>query len=224
MVTYVLAIITAFWLGILTSISPCPLATNIAAVSYISRKLNKRNVIISGIFYTIGRMAAYILVSAIIVFSIVSTPALSMFLQQHTPKIIGPLLIVTGMFLLELITVSIPGTKNMVNAQKYGLFAEVVIGFVFALSFCPVSAALFLGSLIPLAVSQNSVFVLPLIYGIGTAIPVLVFAILFTISAEKMGQWFNKVTAAELRIRQAFGIVLILIGVFFTLRYIFGIV
>jgi len=224
MSTFVLAVISAFWLGILTSISPCPLATNIAAVSYISRKLKKRNLILSSLLYTFGRMVAYFLVSIIIITSIVSIPTLSNALQTHMPKIIGPLLIITGMFLLELISLNIPGTKGLANAQKYGFFAEFLIGFIFALSFCPVSAALFFGSLIPLAISVESRFILPLIYGIGTAVPVVIFAALLTLGAEKMSIWFNRVTKAEIWIRRVFGVILILIGVFYSLRYIFKII
>ena len=224
MSSFFLAIFSAFWLGILTSISPCPLAANIAAVSYISRKLEKRNLILSSLLYTFGRMAAYFAVSMIIVTSLVSIPSLSNFLQSFMPKIIGPILIVTGMFLLELISIDIPGFKGLANAQKYGLFAEFMLGFVLAMSFCPVSAALFFGSLIPLAVSAQSKVILPLFYGIGTALPVVIFAFLLTVSAEKMSLWFKKITEIEKWVRKIFGIVLILIGLFYTLRYIFKII
>ncbi len=222
--TLILAVFTALWLGILTSISPCPLASNIAAVSYISRKLKKKSVILSGVLYTLGRMTAYTLISAVIVASIVSIPVLSNFLQMYMPKIVGPILILTGMFLLELISINLPGTKNLVDAEKYGLFAEFILGFIFAMALCPVSAALFFGSLIPLAVSQNSSFILPLFYGIGTALPVIVFSVLFSFGAEKVSLWFNRITAAELWIRKSFGVVMIGIGIYYSLKYIFEII
>lgn len=224
MSAFVLAVISAFWLGILTSISPCPLAANIAAVSYISKKLEKKSLILSSLLYTLGRMTAYFLISMIIVSALVSIPALSNFLQSFMPKIIGLILIVTGMFLLELISIDIPGLKGMENSQKFGFFAEFMLGLVLALSFCPVSAALFFGSLIPLAVSTQSRIILPLFYGIGTALPVVIFAVLLTISTEKMSQWFYKVTKVEKWVRRIFGIVLIVIGLFYTLRYIFKII
>jgi len=220
---FLFAAFSSLWLGILTSISPCPLATNIAAVSYISRKLKKKNVFLSGLLYTLGRVSAYFLISVIIVTSIVSIPIISNFLQINMPKIIGPILIVTGMFLLELLTLNIPGTKNLVDASKYGLFAEFLLGFIFALSFCPVSAALFFGSLIPLAVKHESRLLLPLLFGIGTAIPVILFSLLFSMGSEKVKPWFNRITKAELLIRKIFGTILIAIGIHYSLRYIFEI-
>jgi len=224
MTGFFLAIFSAFWLGILTSISPCPLASNIAAVSYISKKLEKRSLILSSILYTAGRMTAYFIISLVIVSTLVSIPALSNFLQSFMPKIIGPLLIVTGMFLLELISINIPGFKGVSQERKFGFFTEFMLGFLLALSFCPVSAALFFGSLIPLAVSNESRVILPLFYGIGTALPVVAFAILLTISTEKMSQWFNKVTKVEKWVRRIFGVILILIGIFYALRFIFKLI
>lgn len=217
------AVITAVWLGILTSISPCPLATNIAAVSYLSKNLtNKRSVVISSFLYTIGRMAAYTLVSAIIVVSIVSTPKLSHFLQVWGIKIIGPVLVITGAFLLELITIPMPSIGGeKINTAKFGHSGSFLLGFIFALSFCPVSAALFFGNLIPLAVSTESKFILPLIFGIGTALPVALFAILLALGSSKVGTLFNQITKVEKWVRNIFGTVLIIIGIYYTVMYVF---
>lgn len=216
------AVLSAIWLGILTSISPCPLATNIAAVSYLSKDISKkRTVLISSVFYTLGRMAAYTFVSAVIVISIVSTPQLSHFFQVWGVMIIGPVLIVTGAFLLEIFTIPMPSFGGRsIKPERFGSLGAFILGFIFALSFCPVSAALFFGTLVPLAVSAQSKFTLPLIYGIGTALPVILFAILLSISAEKVSLWFNKITAAEIWIRRVFGIVLIGIGVYYIFRYV----
>lgn len=177
---FLIALFSAFWLGVLTSVSPCPLATNIAAVSYISRKGERGNAILSSFGYTLGRMLAYISISGIISFSLLSIPTISVFLQFHMPKVIGPLLIVTGMFLLEMI--SLPFTEIGISKDnsKMEKSGGLLIGFLFALSFCPVSAALFFGSLIPLAVENESVILMPLFYGVGTAIPVVFFAVLLT--------------------------------------------
>lgn len=219
------ALVSAVWLGILTSISPCPLATNIAAVSYLSKDISKkRTVLISSVFYTLGRMIAYTFVSAVIVISIVSTPQLSHFFQVWGVMIIGPVLIVTGAFLLEIFTIPMPSFGGRsIKPERFGSLGAFILGFIFALSFCPVSAALFFGTLVPLAVSAQSKFTLPLIYGIGTALPVILFAILLSISAEKVSLWFRKITAAEIWIRRVFGIVLIFIGIYYTFRYVFEI-
>lgn len=219
------AIITSLWLGVMTSISPCPLATNIAAVSYLSKDLsNKRTVLISSAFYTLGRVIAYTFVSAVIVVSIISTPRLSHFLQVWGIKIIGPVLVVTGAFLLEIFTIPMPSFGgSSIKPERFGLIGAFILGFIFAMSFCPVSAALFFGSLIPLAVSAESKFALPLIYGVGTALPVIIFAILLSISAEKVSIWFKRITVAEIWIRRVFGLVLIFIGIYYTIRYVFEI-
>lgn len=216
------AIISAIWLGILTSISPCPLATNIAAVSYISKNLsNKRNVALSSLFYTIGRITAYTIISAIIVISIISTPRLSHLLQVWGIKLVGPIIIITGAFLLELITIPLPTFSTSFKPQTFGLAGSFFLGLIFAFSFCPVSAALFFGSLIPLAVLQQSKIMLPLLYGIGTALPVILFASLIAAGSSKIGTLFTKITKIEKWIRTIFGIILIILGVYYTVVYIF---
>jgi cytochrome c-type biogenesis protein len=78
-----LGIVTAVWLGLLTSISPCPLASNIAAISYIGRRVGSpRQVMLSGVLYTLGRSLAYVVLGALLVASVLSVPQLSMFLHN----------------------------------------------------------------------------------------------------------------------------------------------
>jgi cytochrome c biogenesis protein CcdA len=219
---------TALWLGILTSISPCPLATNIAAISFIGKKVGAIPVVmLSGLMYSLGRMAAYLAVGAIVVTGLLSIPALSMFLQRYMIMILGPVLILTGMFLLELLTISLPGAGFGRYAEKVagrgGVLGAGLLGILFALSFCPVSAALFFGSLIPLSVQQQSMVLLPSLYGIGTALPVIGFSILVAAGAKSVGVVFNRLAAFEKWARYATGAVFIGIGVYFTLRYIFQI-
>lgn len=221
----VAAIIGALWLGILTSISPCPLATNIAAVSYISRTLgDKRSVFLSAALYTLGRMVAYVAIAFIVVQSILSIPKVSLWLQIYMPKMLGPLLIIVGLFLVELISVNLPGSKTQRDFSKFGHFGAVLMGFLFALALCPVSAALFFGSLIPLlAVQQSSPVILPLIYGIGTAVPVIAFAVTLSLGSAALATAFSAVTRWEKRIRFAFGSIIIVVGVYLTIVHVFGI-
>jgi len=221
--------LAALWLGILTSVSPCPLATNIAAISFIGKRMgNLGAVILSGLAYSIGRMATYLAVGAIVVAGVLSIPSVSMFLQKYMIMILGPVLIVTGMFLIELISFTIPGMGMTENAEKYterfGILGAGLLGILFALSFCPVSAALFFGSLIPLAVKEESLILMPSLYGIGTGLPVLLFAVLIAVSARSVGAIFNTLTAFEKWARYATGAVFIGIGIFLSLRYIFSVV
>lgn len=219
---------TAFWLGILTSVSPCPLATNIAAISFMAKNLaHPRDVLLSGLFYTVGRMITYLLLGVLVVAGILSIPGLSSFLQKYMNKLLGPLLIVVGMFLLELIRLNISGpvasSRFLEKAGKGGILGAGLLGITFALSFCPVSAALFFGSLIPLAVQHQSRVIFPSLYGIGTALPVVVFAILTAFGAQFVGKAFDNLRKIERWARSITGAVFILTGIYYTLAYIFNV-
>lgn len=220
------AAFSAIWLGILTSISPCPLATNIAAVSYLGKQVeNTRGVILSGIVYTLGRMTAYAVTGALITGSMLAIPDISNFLQKYMNKVLGPILIVAGMFLLGLISFSFGGGSGHERIKSIirhnSVIGSFLLGIIFALSFCPISAALFFGALLPLAVKHNSPVILPLMYGAGTALPVIIFAFFIGISADITARAFDKLTAAELWLRRITGIIFILVGVYLSLTFIF---
>lgn len=217
---------SALWLGILTSISPCPLATNIVAVSYIGRRVEvPRLVFLSGISYTLGRALTYLVIGALLVTSLLSAPYVSHLLQKYMNKILGPVLILAGMFLLELISLSTEGSGISERMQKRveasGMWGAALLGIVFALSFCPVSAALFFGSLVPLAVKYESGVLLPSLYGIGTGLPVVFFAVLIALGARYTGKIFDGITRVELWARRITGVIFIAVGVYFSLAYIF---
>lgn len=219
---------TALWLGILTSISPCPLATNIAAVSFIGRRVaHGRQVLLSGVLYTLGRVIAYTALGIILAVSILSVTELSFTLQRYMNKLMGPLLIIVGMFLLELLSFNFSGSgvseKMQQRVERMGIWGAVPLGFVFALSFCPVSAALFFGSLIPLCLKSNSVFTLPTLYGVGTALPVLVFSVAIAIGAQSVAKLFEQTKRIEWWARRITGTIFVLVGIYFCLRYIFDI-
>jgi cytochrome c-type biogenesis protein len=226
--SYAVALGSAIWLGILTSISPCPLATNIAAISYIARRVDSpRKVIAAGLLYTLGRMITYLVLGILIVASVLSIPQLAMFLQQNMNKFLGPILIVVGMFLLNLISLNFIrgniGSGMQGRVERFGVWGAGLLGLLFALSFCPVSAALFFGSLIPLAVDHESSIAMPTLYGVGTAIPVIAFAIVIAISTRMVGVMFDKLKVIEKWARLITGVVFIAVGIYYTLMYIFGI-
>ncbi|MBU4306130.1 MAG: sulfite exporter TauE/SafE family protein [Candidatus Omnitrophica bacterium] len=225
MMEILIGIGTALWLGILTSISPCPLATNIAAVSFLSKKItHPAMVFICGLAYTLGRMFAYAVLGWIIISSLLSVPQAAQFLQKYLVKALGPLLIVTGLFLLELISIRLPGIslseKHHNKLVESGAPGAFVLGLVFALAFCPVSAALFFGSLIPLALNSKAGALLPLIYGIGTGIPVFMFAIAIALGMTSLSHWFRKITRLEYYTRRITGAIFILVGLYYTGIYI----
>lgn len=216
----------ALWLGILTSISPCPLASNVAAISFLSKKIaHPVLVFISGVAYTLGRMVSYALLGWVIIGSLLSVPQVAQFLQKYMGKALGPLLILTGLVLLEMITIRLPGLsmslKHHTKLAESGAPGAFALGFIFALAFCPISAALYFGSLIPLAINSKSGIVLPLMYGIGTGLPVLAFALAIALGVKSVSQRFRKITQLEYYTRTITGIIFILVGLYYTGTYIF---
>jgi cytochrome c biogenesis protein CcdA len=225
---FAIAAASALWLGILTSISPCPLAMNITAISYVGRRVDSpRRVLGAGLFYTAGRALTYTVLGALLVASLLSAPRLSHLLQKNMNLALGPLLIIIGMVLLELISFSRRGggvsDRMQQRVDRLGMWGALLLGIVFALSFCPVSAALFFGSLLALAVRHESGVILPAVYGIGTGLPVLVFAILIAFGANRMGKAYNSMAAFEFWARRITGTVFIAAGIYYSLTHIFGV-
>lgn len=225
---YLLAVGSALWLGVLTSISPCPLAGNIAAVSYLGKKVNSpRLVLISGLLYTLGRLLAYLAIGIILVSGLLAVYQISDILQSDINKFLGPILVLTGLFLLGVFrfNFSTGGVSERLQkkADRIGLWGALLLGFIFALSFCPVSAALFFGSLIPLALKHQSNLLMPSIYGIGTALPVIVFAFLIALGTKYVGLLFNNLSKIEKYARWLTGGIFIVVGLYYSLIYLFGI-
>ncbi|WP_372520969.1 aromatic aminobenezylarsenical efflux permease ArsG family transporter [Candidatus Ruminimicrobiellum ovillum] len=219
-----IAIISSLWLGIVTSISPCPLATNIVATSFISKNIkNPQKAILSGFLYTLGRVITYMFLGSILISGILAIPSVANFLQGYINKLIAPILIFTGLLLLDVIKLnfSFGICKNSVyekfkNSTTLGAF---ILGIIFALSFCPVSAALFFGNLTTLAIEHHSRFLLPLVYGIGTGIPVMFFAIIIAFAVHKVGEVYNLITRIESWFRKITGMIFIFAGISFLIRH-----
>ncbi|MFC1514886.1 aromatic aminobenezylarsenical efflux permease ArsG family transporter [Candidatus Omnitrophota bacterium] len=226
MIQIILPFVSALWLGILTSISPCPLATNIAAVSFLSKKVNHPKLVVrSSIAYTVGRMLTYALLGVVIITSLASVPVTANFLQKYMNRILGPALLIAGLFLLDLIKMNIPGFSISQDKQTAlagsGVKGSFVLGVVFALSFCPFAAALFFGSLIPLALQSPYGIALPFFYGIGTGIPVVVFAVGIAMGVTSFSKWFRKAATLEVYARKITAILFIFIGAYFIFLDIF---
>jgi cytochrome c biogenesis protein CcdA len=229
MESLLVAIGSAIWLGVLTSISPCPLATNIAAISYIGKRVDRPSlVLLAGLLYTLGRTLSYFLVALLIVKSLVSMSAVSMFLQQNATKALGPVLIIVGVLLLDVIPWPWTGGLGVAHrlqgrVEKLGLWGAGLLGMVFALAFCPVSAALFFGSLIPIALKHESWILMPTIYGVGTALPVVAFSLILAFAANRLSKAFNALTVIERWMRRLTAAVFIAIGAYYCLVYLFGV-
>lgn len=226
MIELSMGFVSALWLGILTSISPCPLATNVAAISFLTKKVTRpASVFLCGLAYILGRMLSYAVLGFIIVSSILNVPVLANFLQKYMNKIVGPLLILTGLVLLDIFKFTFPSfslsDKQQNKLASSGARGAFILGIVFALVFCPVSAALFFGSLIPLALSSKIGVLLPFVYGIGTGLPVFLFAVVIALGVTSIRHWFYKITRLELYTRRITGVIFVLVGLYYTGIYIF---
>lgn len=220
-----LAMVSALLLGLLTSISPCPLATNIAAISFLGRGVgNPRRVLMSGLLYTVGRTVVYVGLGAAILLLLQSAGSgssasgVSLFLQKYMNLIVAPLLVLVGMLLLGLLkftgSLNLAGQGLQERAAKGGAWWALVLGVLFALSFCPISAGLFFGSLIGLSGKTNSPVLVPTLYGIGTAVPVVAFAILMAFAAGYVGKAFSRLTQIEKYLRLATGVIFVGVGLY----------
>ena len=219
---------SALWLGVLTSISPCPLATNVVAISFVGKRVGSTGqVLLAGLLYTLGRMLTYLALGSLVVAGLLSIPGLSNFLQNYMNQILGPVLILAGMVLLDLLAPHLPapgaGAKLQQRVERTGFWGAGLLGILFALSFCPVSAALFFGSLIPLALRQQSSLLWPALFGLGTGLPVIAFAVVLAGSARSVGRLLDRLTQFEKYARPLTGGVFIVVGIYFCLTHIFGI-
>ncbi len=226
MTEFIIAAGSAFGFGLLTSISPCPMAMNITAISYVSRRLgNARQVFLSALLYITGQTLAYLGLAFVLIAGAQSMPLISLFLQKYMHLILGPILIITGMFLLQLIHLNMTGRDMGEGQQKrvdaMGVWGAFLLGAVFALTFCPTSASYYFGSLIPLSLKVNSSTILPVMFGFGAALPVMLFAVLLALSAQSMGKAFNILGKVEWWARIITGWIFILLGIYFSLKYIF---
>jgi len=247
MVTYALYVGAALYLGLLTSISPCPLATNIAAISYVGRKVgDSRWVIAAGFLYTLGRCLLYLALAVLLAVTAMSIPAVSLFLQKYMHLVLAPIFLLLGMFLVGLITIGGGGARMSEGMQKrvdsMGIWGAFLLGVLFAVAFCPTSAAWFFGLValmlgseagaitgvltkvgisLPAASLPGATVVLPIVYGIGTGVRVLLVAFLLAYSAKSVGKTYNVLSKVEWWARQITGWVFVLAGVWFAAKYVF---
>ena len=217
--------LSALVLGLMTAISPCPLATNITAVGFISKDIeNRHRVFINGLLYTLGRAVTYTTI-ALIIFLGADQFKFSGFFQRYGEKFLGPLLIVIGLFMLGIFKINFPSlgglTSKMQNKTKWGYLDVILLGLVFALAFCPYSGVLYFGMLVPMTVASASGLYLPVIFALATGIPVILFAWILAYTLSGIGGAYNKIKAFELWFRRIIAVLFILIGIYYIIRIYF---
>jgi cytochrome c biogenesis protein CcdA len=214
--------LSAFVLGLMTAISPCPMATNITAVGFISKDIENRNrVFMNGLFYTLGRAISYT-VLAIIIYLGADQFKFSGFFQLYGEKIIGPFLIIIGMLMLDVVKIKFPGlsglTSKMENKTKWGFLDAILLGMVFALAFCPYSGVLYFGMLVPMTVASASGLYLPFVFALATGIPVIIFAWILAFSVGSIGGVYNRMRNFEVWFRRLIAVLFIIIGIYYISR------
>ncbi|MFA6727697.1 MAG: aromatic aminobenezylarsenical efflux permease ArsG family transporter [Prevotella sp.] len=212
--------ITPFILGLMTAISPCPLATNISAISFISRDLqNRKGVFISGLVYTLGRAFSYTALALLIYFG-ASKMNVSLLFQGWGEKLLGPILIIIGLLMLDIIKINFPSwnklTESIGKKGKGSYWSTFLLGVVFALAFCPYSGVLYFAMLIPITISSASGLYLPVIFAFATGIPVIIFSWLLAYSVGFVGKLYNHIKVFELWFRRIVAVLFILVGFYYT--------
>ncbi len=213
------AAVTAFILGLMTAISPCPLATNISAIGFISRDIeNRRRVFIKGLVYTLGRAISYTGLGVILFFG-ASKMHVTMLFQGWGEKLLGPLLIIIGLLMLDFIKIQFPGfsglNEKMGEHSKRSYGGTLLLGMVFAMAFCPYSGVLYFAMLIPMTITSINGLYLPVVFAIATGLPVIIFAWLLAYAVGNVGKLYNRIKTFELWFRRVVAVLFILVGVYY---------
>jgi len=220
-----LPFLSALLLGIITSISPCPLATNITAIAFISKDIeNKKRVFLSGLIYTLGRAVTSTTIGLVFFFG-ANQFKIAGFLQKYGERILGPILILIGLFMLDLIKIKLPFSSKISErlekkAEKGGFWGVLLMGVAFALAFCPYSGVLYFGMLIPMTISSASGLYLPLIFAVGTGLPVIIIAYLIAYTVSGVGSFYNKIKVFELWFRRVVAVVFIGAGIYYLAQFL----
>ena len=214
-------LVAAFFIGLVMTFSPCPLATNITAIAFISKKIgDSRHTLLVGTLYALGRMAAYIGLTALIVYAGLNIQSISLFLQEYGEKLIGPFLVIMGILMLELVDIpSIGGQGWLQKIELYlgekGYLGGFLLGVIFALALCPFAAVLFFGMLIPIALKTGDAIFVPAVFGIATALPVIIISIVLVSGVNRVSGMMTAVQKNEKWIKWAVAAVFIIVGVYY---------
>ena len=214
-------LVAAFFIGLMMTFSPCPLATNITAIAFISKKVgDSKHTLLVGTLYALGRMAAYIGITALIVYAGLNIQAISLFLQEYGEKIIGPFLVIMGILLLEIVEVPLPGghgwlQKIEIYLGEKGYLGGFLLGVIFALALCPFAAVLFFGMLIPIALKTGDALIVPAVFAIATALPVIIISLALVSGVNRVSGMMKTVQKYEKWIKWAVAAVFIVVGIYY---------
>ena len=219
-------VITAFILGLLTAVSPCPLATNITAIGFIGKDIeNRHRIFINGLLYTLGRILTYTVLGFILIPILrkgASMFAVQKAVSQYGEILIAPLLIVIGIYMLDLIKLNIPKISingEYVKKRTKGSWGALFLGIIFSLAFCPSSGIFFFGMLIPLSAAEAGGYLLPVVYAIATGLPVILVAWVLAYSVAGLGKFYNRIQVFEKWFRKIVAILFIAVGIYYAVMF-----
>ena len=221
--------LTAFLLGLITAISPCPLATNIAAIGYIGKEMeNRKWIFINGLLYTLGRILAYTILG-IVVISILREGAsifgVQKFVAKYGERIIGPALLLIGLYMLFRHKLRLPSFgfsgKGGEKIAKNGSWGAFLLGVLFAMAFCPSSGIFYFGMLIPMSATATGGYFLPVIYAIATSLPVIIFAWVLAFGANQIGAVYGKIQMVQRWLNLIVGVLFVAIGIYYCIMILF---
>ena len=216
-------VLTAFLLGLLTALSPCPLATNIAAIGFIGKDMeDRKRVFRNGLLYTLGRLLSYTLLGVVLI--LVLREGSSMFGIQKAigtwgEWLLGPLLLVIGLFMLWGDRLNLPQFGFKGNAEglaRKGGWGALLIGILFALAFCPTSGMFYFGMLIPLSATTPAGYLLPVVFAVATALPVLAVAWILAFSVQQMGRFYGRMRTVQRWMNLLVGVLFVVIGIYYS--------
>ncbi len=220
--------LTALVLGLLTAISPCPMATNITAIGFISKDIESdHRIFINGLLYTLGRIIAYTVLGFILIPLLkegASIFSIQKIISDYGAMIIGPILLLIGLFMLFGSKLNLPKFGFSGNGEKFknkGAIGSLLLGILFALAFCPTSAVFYFGMLIPMAAIETTGYLLPLIFAIATALPVIIVAWILAYSVASIGIFYSKMQVFQKYFSLLVAILFIVIGIYYCVIYLF---
>lgn len=216
--------LTAFLLGLLTAVSPCPLATNIAAIGFIGRNIeNRRRIFLNGFLYTLGRIIAYTVLGIVLILILregASLFGIQKYIGRYGELILGPALLLIGLFMLFGSKLKLPSFGFRGNGEELarkGGFGALLLGMLFAMAFCPTSGVFYFGMLIPMSATSAAGYLLPVLFAVATALPVLIVAWILAFSVQRIGSFYGRMQTVQKWLNRIVGGIFVGIGIYYCI-------
>ena len=176
---------------------------------------------LNGLLYTAGRIVAYTVLGVVLILLVrrgASMFGIQEFIGTWGELLLGPALIVVGLLMLFSHRLNLPtfgfNGSNSEGLKKRGGWGAFLLGVLFAMAFCPTSGMFYFGMLIPMSATAKLGYLLPVIFTIATALPVLVVAWLLAFSMQEVGKFYGWLKGIERWTTIIVGVLFILIGLY----------